>query len=823
MSKESTSESDLPNKNVISTSIVEQMEQSYLAYSMSVIVGRALPDVRDGLKPVHRRILHAMNERAWRHDKAYVKSAKIVGEVIGNFHPHGDTAVYDTMVRMAQPFALRELLIDGQGNFGSVDGDPPAAYRYTEARLTKMAESLLEDIDKETVNFTPNFDDTRKEPVVLPAAWPNLLVNGSSGIAVGMATKIPPHNLQEVLQATLYLIKNPECTIQDLMKFVQAPDFPTGGIIFGREGLKKAYTTGKGSIKLRAVYDIEEIGSKGQRAIIITEIPYEVKKNELLLKIAGLVNDKKIIGISGIRDESDRNGMRIVLLLKKDTYDQVILNQLFKSTSLETSYGITFLAIVSKKPMVLNLKQMLEYYLVHRKEVVTRRFEFDLRKAKERAHILEGLKVALDFIDEVIKIIRKSTNVDIARTSLIERFSLTKAQADAILEMRLQKLTSLESTKLLEELDKLNKKISEIGVILGSESKLSNVISSELEVIQKNFKGKRRTQVNLQEQGSSDLSIEDLITDTEQVVVLSSAGYIRRVPADSFRRQTRGGKGVTILGSKDDRIQLVHQCSNLSYLIFFSNRGKVFFLRTYELPEVTKDAKGKHIRILLALAENEEITVIRSSLDFDENKFLVLLTLKGIMKKMQLYQIRNAKKGGMLGISFKDLTEERLIDFVILEKNQDIFLATAHGQAVRTNLKKTKAQGRSASGIIGMTLVNNDVMIGLDESTSSDDLLVVTDFGYGKRIKSIDFNVKGRGGKGMTYFKTSKRTGAVAKVRKVLPDSEIMIITSSGMIIRLSAVDISLQGRTAGGVRLVETSENDRVIDVTVINQIVDR
>ena len=540
---------DVVAKEIIPVEIEDQMKKSYLAYAMSVIVGRALPDVRDGLKPVHRRILHAMNERAWRQDRAYVKSAKIVGEVIGNFHPHGDTAVYDTMVRMAQPFSLRELLIDGQGNFGSVDGDRAAAYRYTEARLTSMAEELLKDIDKETVDFNDNFDGTRREPSVLPAAWPNLLVNGSSGIAVGMATKIPPHNLKEVISALEVLIDNPDVSIKELMKKIPAPDFPTGGILIGKDGLKQAYTTGRGSFKIRAVANIEE-NSRGREVIIVTEIPYEVRKNDLLARIASLVNDKKIEGISEIRDESDRTGMRIVFELRKDAQANIVLNQLYQHTALQISYGINFLALVNYEPKLLNLKQMLQHYLDHRKEVVERRTKYDLRKAEERAHILEGLKIALDFIDEVIKIIRKSETVDVARSSLMKRFKLSEIQTNAILEMRLQKLTSLESKKILEELAEIKKLIKELRDILKSESKMLGIIKGEMSAIAQKHGIDRTSQVSLVDAESVKMDTEDLIQNENEVITISEGGYIRRMPLDTFKRQHRGGKGVISGGKK---------------------------------------------------------------------------------------------------------------------------------------------------------------------------------------------------------------------------------------------------------------------------------
>ncbi|MDH5716612.1 MAG: DNA gyrase subunit A [Spirochaetia bacterium] len=812
---------DIPRKaakEIISVEIEDQMKESYLAYAMSVIVGRALPDVRDGLKPVHRRILHAMNERAWRHDRAFVKSAKIVGEVIGNFHPHGDVAVYDTMVRMAQDFSLRIPLIDGQGNFGSVDGDPPAAYRYTEARLTTTAEQLLKDIDKETVDFTPNFDNTRKEPTVLPAAWPNLLVNGSSGIAVGMATKIPPHNLNEVLDALHFLIKKPDCTINELMKLVPAPDFPTGGVIIGKDGLRNAYTTGKGSIKIRAVADIEEIGNRGREAIIVSEIPYEVKKADLITKIAALVNDKKIEGISDIRDESDRTGMRIVFELKKDANPQIVLNQLYLRSSLQVNYGITFLALVHGRPLLLNLKQMLSHYLEHRKEIVTKRTKYELEQAKKRAHILEGLQIALDNIDAIIKTIRSSKTVDIARQSLINNFKLTEIQANAILDMRLQKLTALETQKILEELGALKKQIAELTIILKSEQKILGIITDEFNAIKDKFKITRKTEISAAVAEDVSFNQEDLIQNQEEVITISESGYIRRVALDSFKRQSRGGKGVISGGKKEDNLKLVHICNSLDNIFFFSNRGKVFYLKAFEIPESGKDTRGKSIRSFLSLAQDEIITTIRSVEEITQDKFLLLLTRAGIIKKLSLTAVKNAKKGGIMAIQFKNNQEDNLVDVSIVEKNDDIFLASAFCQGLRTNLGKMRDQGRSASGIIGMNLEKNDYMSGVDVIKSNESfLLVVSQKGFGKKIKFSEFASKGRGGKGMRYMKYSDRNGPVVAVRSIKQDSEIIIVTEYGNTIRLLASQISLQSRSASGVRLVQLSANDNVADITIL------
>lgn len=804
-------------KEIIPVEIEDQVKQSFMAYAMSVIMGRALPDVRDGLKPVHRRILHAMNERAWRSDRPYVKSAKIVGEVIGNFHPHGDSAVYDTMVRMAQEFAMREKLIDGQGNFGSVDGDSAAAYRYTEARLSVNAEALLTDIDKDTVNFSPNFDDTRKEPVVLPASWPNLLVNGSTGIAVGMATRIPPHNLAEVISALELLIAKPEATIKDLMKHIPAPDFPTGGIIIGKEALKKAYHTGKGSIRIRSVVEREDL-PRGREAIIITEIPYELKKNELIGQIAKLVTDKKIEGISDIRDESDRTGMRIVLELRKDTNTDIVLNQLYKHTRMETSFGINLIALVDKQPRLLNLKEILVYYLEHRQEVIRRRTEYLLKKALEREHILEGLKIALDFIDEVIRIIRASKTVDEARTGLMERFSLSEIQANAILEMRLQKLTSLESSKIIEELNALRKTIKELKHILSSEQNILKVVSDELVQVKSNS-AQRKSQISGKDKDDLEIDDESLIHDEDQVIAITENGYIRRVGLDTFKRQNRAGRGVTSGGKKEDSLKLLLYCRSLDHVLFFSNRGKVFYTKAHEIPESSsKDSRGRSIRSILNLAEDESITTIRSLRVFEENYFLFLLTKNGIVKKMKVTEIANAKKRGVFAVTFKN-TNDWLVDVIIASNKKDVFLASTAASGFRTNISRMRPQGRTAAGVIGMELPDGEEMAGLSvvKDDTTEYLFVITEEGYGKRVKYSEFAAKGRGGKGMLIAKLSDKHGKVVAIRTVTDDSEAVISTMLGMTIRIALTDIPVQGRTSGGVKVLSLNEGDVVAAMTVL------
>jgi DNA gyrase subunit A len=803
--------------NIKEVEIEDQMKVAYLDYAMSVIVGRALPDVRDGLKPVHRRILHAMNERAWRSDRPYVKSAKIVGEVIGNYHPHGDSAVYDTMVRMAQDFSMRMTLIDGQGNFGSVDGDPPAAYRYTEARLNKMAEELLQDIDKETVDFIPNFDDTRQEPVVLPAAYPNLIVNGSEGIAVGMATKIPPHNLGEVIDATVYLIDNPDAPVKSLMKYIKGPDFPTGASIMGNDGIVKAYTTGRGSIVIRGKYEIEE-SKKGREAIIITEIPFQVNKAALITRIAELVNEKVIEGISELRDESDRKGMRIYIGLKKEANSSVIINQLLKHTPLQSSFGIILLALVDGVPKILDLKAMITHYINHRRDVVIRRTKYDLRKAEERAHILEGLKIALENIDEVIAIIKASKTPDEASVKLIKRFTLTEIQAKAILEMRLQRLTSLEIKKIIDELKELQKLIAELTALLKSETKINNLIKSELLVIKEKYADKRRTEIVLGAESDTTFDMEDLIADESMIVSITNDGFIRRMPIDTFKKQGRGGKGVIGLSSKkEDFIKMMTVADTHDTIFLFSNKGKIFALKTYEIPQASKTSRGKSLKGIINLATGETITAICSIKDFDTEDYLCMATKYGILKKTSVNEFINAKKGGIICISLKK--DDELVDVKVVEKESDIVIASRDGLLLRTNLQKMRSMGRTAAGIIGMRLEKDDYIIGMDIVKDDSFLFVITEKGYGKRVSYNNFVNKGRGGKGMAYLKISDKNGAAAGIRSVKENDEIVITSLTGMTIRLHAGDISLQGRATVGVKLLDLSDSDAISDFAVISE----
>ncbi len=816
MPKKTSSESD-NNERIINVEIEEQMKSAYLDYAMSVIVGRALPDVRDGLKPVHRRILHAMNVRAWRSDRPYVKSAKIVGEVIGNYHPHGDAAVYDTMVRMAQDFTMRTMLIDGQGNFGSVDGDPAAAYRYTEARLAKIAEELLSDIDKETVDFSPNFDDSRQEPSVLPAAFPNLLVNGSSGIAVGMATNIPPHNLGEVVDATVQMIDNPDITVKQLMKIVRGPDFPTGGIIMGIDGILNAFNTGRGSIIVRGRIEIEET-KKDRENIIITEIPYQVNKASLIARIAELVNNKEIEGIGELRDESDRTGMRIHIGLKKGTNSAVVINQLYKHTPLQSSFGIIMLALVNGEPKYLDLKSMLSHYILHRKTVITRRTQFQLKKAEERAHILEGLKIALDNIDEVISIIRSSKTVDEASKRLIKRFKLSEIQAKAILEMRLQRLTSLEVKKVVDELNELNKLIKDLREILKSDRRILGIVKDELIKVKEKYADPRRTEIQVGGESSTSFDVEDLIAEEDMVITITNDGFLRRVPIDTFKKQRRGGKGVSgITIKQEDFIKMMSISSTHDMVFLFSNKGKVFGMKTHEIPLVSKAGKGKSVKGILNLAKGEDITAICSVPDVAGDSYLCMVTKGGILKKTEIMDFSNAKKGGIIAINLKK--DDELVDVKLVGKDDDIVIGTSQGLLLRTNLGKMRAMGRNAAGIIGMRLAQGDQIMGLDVVREKSSLFAVTSSGYGKRVQYKHFASKGRGGRGMTFLKISEKGGYAVSIHSVFPEDEIIIASKSGMTIRLLAKEVSEQGRSAMGVKLLEVTGADVVSDVAIITE----
>jgi DNA gyrase subunit A len=814
--KKKSEEGDGKQK-IIGVEIEDQMRSSYLDYAMSVIVGRALPDVRDGLKPVHRRILHAMNERAWRSDRPYVKSAKIVGEVIGNYHPHGDTAVYETMVRMAQDFSMRLPIIDGQGNFGSVDGDPPAAYRYTEARLDKIAEELLRDLDKDTVDFLPNFDETRVEPCVLPASFPNLLVNGSDGIAVGMATKIPPHNLGEVIDATMAMIDDSAIGIRQLMKYIPGPDFPTGASIMGTDGIYKAYSTGRGSIMVRGKVDIEQ-NKKGRDNIIISELPYQINKAVFISRIAELVNSKVIEGIAEIRDESDRKGMRVVIGIKKDANTSIIINQLYKHTALQASFGVILLALVDNVPKILDLKGIIANYIDHRKQVVIRRTRFELKKAEERAHILEGLKIALDNIDEVISLIRSSKDAEEAGKRLIKRFSFSDIQVKAILDMRLQRLTSLEVQKVIQEFNELLKLIKELKAILKSEARIYDLVKKELLDVKQKYGDPRRTEIIKGGETSTDFDVEDLIADEDMVITITNDGFIRRLPVDTFKKQRRGGKGVSTISTKrEDFIKMMTIASTHDVVFLFSNKGKIFALKAYEIPLASKVSRGKSLKGIINLSSDENITALCSIDNFETEKYLCMVTKFGILKKTDLNVFQNAKKGGIIALNLKK--NDELVDVKVVDKGDDIVVASRGGQLLRTNLMKMRSMGRTAAGIIGMRLHKDDIVIGIDLVRKDSSLFVITEKGYGKRVNFQNFSVKGRGGKGMAYVKVTDKNGVANGVKSVFITDEIIITSKNGMTIRLMAEDISTQGRATVGVKLLNLSDDDYITDFAIINE----
>ncbi|EMK24618.1 DNA gyrase subunit A [Leptospira kirschneri] len=802
---------------VIPVEIEDQMKEAYLGYAMSVIVGRALPDVRDGLKPVHRRILHAMNERAWRSDRPYVKCAKIVGEVIGNYHPHGDASVYEALVRMVQEFSLRVPLIDGQGNFGSIDGDNPAAYRYTEARLEKVAEELLRDIEKETVGFSPNYDDTKEQPDVLPANFPNLLVNGSSGIAVGMATNIPPHNLKETIDAVIAVIRNPEITIPEILKIIPGPDFPTSGIIIGGEGLISAYSTGKGSIRIRSKVEIEE-KKNGREVIVVTEIPYQVNKKVLLEKIGDLVNEKQIEGISEILDLSDRKGIRVEIHIKKDANAQVILNQLYKMTQLQVSYGITMLAILDNKPKIFNIKEILTAYSAHRREVIVRRTQFDLDKAEKRAHILEGLKIALENIEDVIKVIRASKNPPEAKQQLMVRFSLSEVQSDAILEMRLQRLTSLEVQKIIDELEEVRKLIIDLKDILAKPSRVNEIVCTELQEVGDKYGNKRKTEISIETIESSSFNAEDLIADEEIVIQITYDQFIKRLPIDTFKRQKRGGKGIQGLSQKrDDVIKIMKAAMTHDNIMFFSNIGKVYVMKAYELPIASKEARGKSLKAIINLREDEYISSVFTFRGEDMDKDLLLVTRKGFIKRIQLKEFGNVKKSGIIAIGLREGDE--LIKVESMTDKDEVMIFSKKGLALRIEGNIVRAQGRTASGVTGMRLAEDDSIVGLSKYKEGEDIFVVSEEGYGKRLGFEEFAAKGRGGKGMAYLKITEKNGFSVGTGSVGNEDEIILITQQGMTIRINAFDISKLGRTAVGVRIVDLKDNDKVQDFTVLGE----
>lgn len=800
------------NNRILPIEIGHEMKKSYIDYAMSVIAGRALPDVRDGLKPVHRRILYSMSELNLTPDKPYRKSARIVGDVLGKYHPHGDSAVYLAMVRMAQDFSTRGLLVDGHGNFGSVDGDSPAAMRYTEARMSKLALELLRDIDKETVDFIPNFDESLKEPSVLPSRFPNLLVNGSNGIAVGMATSIPPHNLGEVIDATIHLIDNEECSIEDLMQFIQGPDFPTSAIIMGKENIAEAYRTGRGKAKVRARAYIEEL-AKGKQQIVITEIPYQVNKAKLVEKIAELVKDKKLEGISDLRDESNRNGMRIVIELKRDANANIVLNKLYKHSQMEDTFSIIMLALVNGEPKVLNLKQVLYHYVQHQKDVVTRRTKFDLNKAEARAHILEGLRIALDNLDEVIKLIRGSKTAQEAKDGLMNRFNLSEVQAQAILDMRLQRLTGLERDKIEAEYEELLKKINRLREILNDEKLLMNVIKQELSIVKENYADERRTEIRHAE---GEIDMRDLIENEEVAVTLTHFGYIKRMPIDTYKSQNRGGRGISALTTREeDFIKELITTQTHSRLLFFTNKGRVYRLNAYEIPEAKRQAKGSAIVNLLQLNSDEKIATMISIDDASDSQYLLLATKNGIVKKTKREEFKNINKSGLIAIGLRE--DDELIDVRVTDGSEDVILVTKGGMSIRFDENDIRHMGRTAMGVKGITLNKNDKVVSMNLCSEGTDLLVVSENGFGKRTSIEEYRSQIRAGKGIKTYNIADKTGDIVGAQMVNEDDEMMIINSDGVLIRLRVNEISLFGRVTSGVKLMKTKDEVNVVSIAKI------
>jgi DNA gyrase subunit A len=799
-------------EKIVPVSLEEEMKSSYIDYSMSVIVARALPDVRDGLKPVHRRVLFGMYELGLSYNKPYKKSARIVGEVLGKYHPHGDTAVYDSMVRMVQDFSLRYPLVQGQGNFGSVDGDSPAAMRYTEARLHRIAEEMLKDLDKNTVNFTPNFDDSLQEPVVLPSYLPNLLINGASGIAVGMATNIPPHNLTEIVDGLIDYIKNPDITDEKLMKIVTAPDFPTGGIIFGYEGVKEAYKTGRGRIIVRAKASIETLKNNKEN-IVITELPYQVNKANLIEKIADLVHEGKLTDISNIRDESDRDGMRVVVELKRDAQPSVVLNQLFKHTQMQTTFGVILLALVNGIPKVLTLKEMMMHFIHHRMDVLIRRTKFELDAAERRAHILEGYIIALDNIDAVIDTIKKSRDVETAKHNLMRKFKLSEIQAKAILDMRLQRLTGLERKKIEDEYKETIKLIEKLKGILDSEEKRNSIIKDELLEIKEKYGDPRRTEIVYDYE---EFSLEDTIAEEDVVVTISHRGFIKRFPVSGYRKQGRGGKGVTGAGTKDDDfIEHMFIASTHQYILFFTDKGKCYWLKVFEIPESGRASRGRSILNILEKEKEESITAFVSVKEFDDNHYLMMATEKGTVKKTVLSAYGNVRRGGINAINL--VKDDKLIAVKMTDGNNDVVLGTRNGFAIRFIEKDVRDMGRVATGVRGIRLTKGDKVVGLLVIKRNDTILVVTEKGFGKRSDINDYRITHRGGKGVITVKTSEKVGKMIAMMDVVDGDELVIISSHGMVIRQSVKNIRVMGRNTQGVRVIRLNEGDAIADIAKV------
>jgi len=805
-------------ERLIPINIEDEMQSAYIDYSMSVIVSRALPDVRDGLKPVHRRVLFGMHELGIRSNSAYKKSARIVGEVLGKYHPHGDSSVYDTMVRMAQEWSLRYLLVDGQGNFGSVDGDSPAAMRYTEARMQKIAEDLLVDIEKDTVDHQLNFDDTLKEPTVLPTRIPNLLVNGASGIAVGMATNMPPHNLSEVVDGTVSYIENPEVTTEDLMQHIKAPDFPTGGIIYGYQGVKEAFLTGRGRVVIRAKANIEEVS--GRECIIVNEIPYQVNKAEMIKKTADLINDKKIEGISNIRDESDRKGMRIVYILKRDAIPNIVLNKLYKYTALQSSFSVNNIALVNGKPEILNLKDMIRHFVDHRHEVVVRRTKFELKKAEERAHILEGLIIASDNIDEVIALIRASSNADEARTALQKKFELSEIQAKAIVEMRLRQLTGLEQDKLRTEYDELLSTIADLKDILEKKDRRMDIIKEELLHIKEKYGDSRRSTI---EYAGGEFSVEDMIPNEKVVITISHAGYIKRTPLVEYKTQNRGGVGQKASTTRDeDFLQDIFVGTNHQYMLFFTQKGKCFWMRVYEIPEGSKIAKGRAIQNLINIEQDDKVKAFICTQDLKDedyinNHYVIMATKKGQVKKTALEQYSRPRANGINAITIRE--DDELLEAKLTNGNSQILLAVQSGKAIRFEESKTRPMGRNASGVRGITLAhNNDEVIGMVAVNDMDaNILVVSKNGYGKRSSLEDYRITNRGGKGVKTISITDKTGYLVALKSVTDADDLMIINKSGIAIRMEVAGLRVMGRATQGVRLINLKDKDSIAAIAKV------
>lgn len=797
-------------ERILPRALEDEMRESYIDYSMSVIVSRALPDVRDGLKPVHRRVLYGMNELGMAPNRAYKKSARIVGEVLGKFHPHGDTSVYDAIVRMAQDFSMRAMLVDGQGNFGSMDGDSPAAMRYTEVRLTALATEMLRDLEKNTVEFGPNFDDTLQQPLVLPAAFPNLLVNGATGIAVGMATNIPPHNLGEVIKGCLEYIKNNEITNEELMKHITAPDFPTGGLIYGYEGVRDAYTTGRGRVIVRARATIET-QKNDRESIIVSEIPYMVNKATLQEKIAELIRDKKLEGISDIRDESDKDGVRIVFDLKRDAVAKVVLNNLYKHTQMQTTFGVIMLALVKGIPRVLKLREMIKYYVEHRVDVVRRRTQFDLTAAEKRAHILEGYVIALDNIDEIIQLIKKSKDTDTAQQGLMKRFKLSEIQSKAILEMRLQRLTGLERTKIEAEYREVIQLIEQLKAILASKELQMKIISDDLSAISERFADKRRTEIIFD---TKDFTIEDMIAEEDVVVTISHTGFIKRFPVSGYRRQGRGGKGVTGASSKeDDFVEHMFIASTHHYIMFFTNKGRCYWLKVHEIPEASRISKGRSIANLLEKPADEHITAFITVKEFDDKHYVTMVTEHGTIKKTVLTAYGNVRRTGIQAISLDE--KDTLVDVRLTDGSQEIIIGTHEGMACRFNEKDVRDMGRTAGGVRGITLEKGDRVIGMiSPRRSGTSVLVVSDEGYGKRSEVSDYRLTKRGGKGVITMKATEKTGKLLAIKEVVDNDDLIVVTKDGLVIRSHVKELRVMGRNTQGVRVVRLNDGDKVAAV---------